>query len=109
MLPKLPKRQGKHQTPHSSPGCSQIPFADVDPETLSLYSVSIGLRCKDGIVLAIEKVQTSKLLVKGANKRILSVDNHIGLVSWRTTLLSSECYPAVSFSIPILGLKRIAC
>jgi hypothetical protein len=33
------------------------------------------------------------------------VDNHIGLVSQRATLL----YPAVSFSIPIPGLKRIAC
>jgi 20S proteasome subunit alpha 7 len=43
--------------------------------------VAIGLRCKDGVVLAVEKVQTSKLLVKGANKRIVSVDNHVGLVS----------------------------
>lgn len=43
--------------------------------------MAIGLRCKDGVVLAVEKVQTSKLLVKGANKRIVSVDNHIGLVS----------------------------
>lgn len=46
-----------------------------------INSVAIGLRCKDGVVLAVEKVQTSKLLVKGANKRIVSVDNHVGLVS----------------------------
>jgi hypothetical protein len=48
---------------------------------LRINSVAIGLRCKDGVVLAVEKVQTSKLLVKGANKRIVSVDNHVGLVS----------------------------
>lgn len=40
----------------------------------------IGLRCKDGIVLAVEKLVLSKLLVPGANKRIATVDRHAGLV-----------------------------
>lgn len=40
----------------------------------------IGLRCKDGIVLAVEKLVTSKLLVKGANRRIATVDLHAGVV-----------------------------
>lgn len=38
------------------------------------------MRCKDGIVLAVEKLVQSKLLVPGANKRIASVDLHAGLV-----------------------------
>jgi len=42
---------------------------------------SIGIRCKDGVVLAIEKLITSKLLKPGANKRIATVDRHIGVVS----------------------------
>jgi 20S proteasome subunit alpha 7 len=42
---------------------------------------SIGIRCKDGIVLAVEKVITSKLLKPGANKRIATIDRHIGAVS----------------------------
>ncbi len=42
---------------------------------------SIGIRCKDGVVLAVEKVITSKLLKPGANKRIATIDRHMGAVS----------------------------
>lgn len=42
---------------------------------------AVGLRCKDGVVLALEKIVTSKLLKKGANKRIATVDRNIGIVS----------------------------
>ncbi|KAH6898622.1 nucleophile aminohydrolase [Thelonectria olida] len=41
---------------------------------------SIGIRAKDGVVLAVEKVVSSKLLKPGANKRIGTVDSHIGSV-----------------------------
>lgn len=43
-------------------------------------STSIGIRCKDGIVLAVEKITVSKLLKLGANKRIQTVDKHVGVV-----------------------------
>jgi len=43
---------------------------------------TIGLRVKDGIVLAVEKLVHSKLLVPGAsNRRIQTIDKHIGLVN----------------------------
>ena len=42
---------------------------------------AIGIRCKDGVVLAVEKIITSKLLKPGANKRISAVDKNIGVVS----------------------------
>ncbi|KAH9994104.1 20S proteasome subunit [Russula compacta] len=42
---------------------------------------AIGLRVKDGIVLAVEKLVHSKLLVPGANRRIQTIDRHIGLAS----------------------------
>ncbi|KAI0148207.1 nucleophile aminohydrolase [Hypoxylon sp. NC0597] len=42
---------------------------------------SIGIRAKDGIVLAVEKVITSKLLKPGANPRIATVDRHLGVYS----------------------------
>ncbi|KII94673.1 hypothetical protein PLICRDRAFT_127781 [Plicaturopsis crispa FD-325 SS-3] len=42
---------------------------------------AIGLRCKDGVVLAVEKLVHSKLLVPGANRRIQTVDRHIGLAT----------------------------
>ncbi|CAI5760249.1 unnamed protein product [Candida verbasci] len=41
---------------------------------------SIGIKCKDGIVLACEKIINSKLLVPGKNKRIQTVDRHLGVV-----------------------------
>lgn len=42
---------------------------------------AIGIRCKDGVVLAVEKIISSKLLKPGANKRISSVDRNVGVVS----------------------------
>lgn len=42
---------------------------------------AIGIRCKDGVVLAVEKIITSKLLKAGANKRIATVDRNMGVVS----------------------------
>ncbi|GAA93374.1 uncharacterized protein L969DRAFT_79085 [Mixia osmundae IAM 14324] len=42
---------------------------------------ALGLRVKDGIVLAVEKLVQSKLLVPGANRRIASVDDTAGLAT----------------------------
>ncbi|GME92683.1 unnamed protein product [Ambrosiozyma monospora] len=41
---------------------------------------SLGIRTKDGIVLATEKIVTSKLLVPNKNKRIQTIDRHVGVV-----------------------------
>jgi len=41
----------------------------------------IGLKVKDGIVLAVENLVHSKLLVPGANRRIQTIDPHIGLAT----------------------------
>ncbi|KAJ3193702.1 hypothetical protein HK101_004331 [Irineochytrium annulatum] len=42
---------------------------------------AIGIRAKDGVVLAVEKLVQSKLLVPGSNKRIATADNHIGIAT----------------------------
>ncbi len=39
----------------------------------------VGMVCSDGVVLASEKFLLSKMLVDGTNKRIHSVDRHVGL------------------------------
>lgn len=39
----------------------------------------IGLRTKDGVVLAVEKLITSKLYEDDSNSRIFTIDRHIGL------------------------------
>lgn len=41
----------------------------------------IGLRCKDGVVLAVEKLVISKMLVAGSNRRIFNVDKHAGIAT----------------------------
>lgn len=43
-------------------------------------STAIGLRVKDGVVLAVEKLLVSKMLVPNTNRRIHTVDRHCGLV-----------------------------
>jgi 20S proteasome subunit alpha 7 len=46
----------------------------------SPFRTAIGMRVKDGVVLAVEKLVTSKLLLPGANRRIQTVDRHMGFV-----------------------------
>ena len=43
-------------------------------------ATSIGIKCKDGIVLAVEKLISSKLLVPKKNVKIQTIDRHIGCV-----------------------------
>mmetsp|Transcript_12361 Transcript_12361/g.21119 ORF Transcript_12361/g.21119 Transcript_12361/m.21119 type:complete len:258 (-) Transcript_12361:129-902(-) len=40
---------------------------------------TVGIKCKDGVVIAVEKVVTSKMLVKGSQRRCHIVDKHAGL------------------------------
>lgn len=40
---------------------------------------AVALRGRDGIVFAVEKLVTSKLYEAGANKRIFTVDRHVGV------------------------------
>lgn len=39
----------------------------------------VGLVCSDGVILATEKIITSKLQAKASDRRIFSVDEHIGI------------------------------
>lgn len=43
-------------------------------------STSLGLKCKDGIILGVEKIIQSNLLVPSKNKKIQTIDRHIGAV-----------------------------
>ena len=42
----------------------------------------MGIRGRDGVVFGVEKLVLSKLYEYGANKRIIHIDNHIGMVSF---------------------------
>lgn len=43
-------------------------------------ATSIGIKCQDGVVFAVEKLVTSKLLVPNRNRKIQTIDRHIGCV-----------------------------
>ena len=48
----------------------------------------MGIKGKDGVVFGVEKLVLSKLYEYGANKRIIHIDSHIGMVS--TTIKMSR-------------------
>ena len=43
---------------------------------------AVGIRGKDGVVMGVEKLVTSKLYEQGANKRLFNIDRHIGGVGY---------------------------
>jgi len=56
----------------------QIEYAEKAVEN---SGTAIGIRGKDGVVFAVEKIVTSKLYEKGANRRILNIDTHVGMAA----------------------------
>ena len=42
-------------------------------------STAIGIKCTDGVVLAVEKLVQSKLYESSSNQRIFNIDLHIGM------------------------------
>jgi 20S proteasome alpha/beta subunit len=71
-----------HPIPARSP--SQVEYA---VKAVENGGTAVGIRCKDGVVLALEKLVTSKLLKAGANKRIATVDRNMGIVSQHAVIL----------------------
>lgn len=45
----------------------------------AIHRTAVALKGRDGVVLAVEKLVGSKLYEAGANKRIFTVDRHIGI------------------------------
>lgn len=52
---------------------------DYASKAVDASGTTIGIRCSDGVVIATEKLVHSKLLRKGSNKRLASVDLHVGI------------------------------
>lgn len=58
----------------------RLPQVEYAVKAVENGGTAVGIRCKDGVVLAVEKIISSKLLKPGANKRIATVDRNIGVV-----------------------------
>lgn len=61
---------------------------------INIRRTCIGIKVPEGIVLAVEKPLHSKLLVKGANRRIATIDKHVGMAG--TGLVGDVRYVANS-------------
>ena len=46
-------------------------------------STLLGVACKDGVVMGVEKAIVSKMLVEGSNRRLFTVGMNAGVVSTR--------------------------
>ncbi|DAZ99816.1 TPA: hypothetical protein N0F65_001325 [Lagenidium giganteum] len=40
---------------------------------------AIGVKCSDGVIMAVEKTLLSKMLVPGTHRRIFAIDRHVGM------------------------------
>ena len=76
---KLPSTSLSRELYLISAGHSQHSQVEYAIKAVENGGTSIGIRCKDGVILAVEKIITSKLLKKGANKRIATVDRNFGV------------------------------
>lgn len=54
----------------------QVEYAE---KAVEKSGTSIGIKCKDGVVMGVEKEIASKMLTPGANKRIFPCDLHSGM------------------------------
>lgn len=54
----------------------QVEYAN---KAVEASGTAVGMICQDGVVLAVEKVVTSRLYEPGVNKRIFIIDQHIGM------------------------------
>ena len=48
---------------------------------LKLYSTTVGIVCRDGIILGTEKIVINKMMVSGTDKRAYAISREIGCVS----------------------------
>ena len=48
--------------------------------TNAMFRTSLGVRVKDGVILAVEKLIASKMLEPSSNRHLFTVDNNAGLV-----------------------------
>jgi 20S proteasome subunit alpha 7 len=72
---------------------------------------AVAIRCKDGVVMGVEKLVSSKMLVVGSNKRIHHADKHVGVV--RLGFFFCFCFSAVFSDVVFRPspdcLRTVAC
>ena len=58
-------------------------------EVIYFHRSVVGIKCKDGVVFGVEKLVKSKLYELTSNRRIFTIDTHVGMV--RQHLYDNHC------------------
>lgn len=74
-------RRAGMRTPMASPAPTRWRALGLTRTRVWSNRTVVGLQCKDGVVLGVEKMLISKMLVPGTNRRVHTVEKHIGMVS----------------------------
>lgn len=61
-----------------TPSCVRL-ATRVQTKAVENSGTTIAIRCSDGVVLGVEKVIFSKMLLKNSNRRMATLDSHLGL------------------------------
>lgn len=59
------------------------------------FSTCLGVQCKDGVVMGVEKTIVSKMLVEGSNRRLYTINTNTGM---GTAGLSADARQLVNFA-----------
>jgi len=54
----------------------QVEYAN---KAVEASGTAVGVICKDGVAIGVEKIVTSKLYEPGVNKRVFIIDTHVGM------------------------------
>ena len=52
----------------------------LNAQAIESSGTAVGVRCKDGVILGVEKLVASKMLVPGSGRRVQTIDEHVGAV-----------------------------
>jgi 20S proteasome subunit alpha 7 len=47
-------------------------------KAIEASGTAVGVRCKDGVIIGVEKLLAAKMLKPGSGKRVVAIDEHIG-------------------------------
>ena len=67
----------------------RLPTHRIESCAVASCRTCVGVNCKDGVVIAVEKTLNSPFIMDGSNKHINILSKHIGAVSSALLVLTS--------------------
>ena len=77
--PPLPGPAGYDQSVFTYSPEGRIFQVEYAQKAIESSGTAVGVRCRDGVILGVEKLLASKMLVPGSARRLFGVDAHVGI------------------------------